>query len=64
MPAGLALAAAVLGARLAPTQLVGAGLVIAAIAILELWFRRRRLAEVSALPVAQSGGEPAEALTA
>ena len=66
VPAGLVLAAIFLGERLTVVQQVGAALVVAAIAILELRIRRprQRLAQVYALPASSSGGEPADAALA
>jgi drug/metabolite transporter (DMT)-like permease len=66
VPAGLALAAIVLGERLTLGQQAGAALVVGAIVLLQLRVRlpRRRRAEVYALPVSPVGGESAEALAA
>lgn len=69
VPAGLTLAGVVLGERLAAPQLAGAGLVVAAIVLLQLRLRRPRRAArpagtVHLLPVSATGGEPAEALAA
>lgn len=70
VPAGLTLAAVVLGERLAPAQLLGAALVVAAIVLLQLRLRLPRLvarppgATVHVLPVSAVGAEPADALAA
>ena len=64
-PAGVGLAALVLGERLAPAQLVGAGLVVCALLLLRVRVRlpRGRPADVLALPV-PSPAEPANAAVA
>lgn len=66
VPAGLALATLVLGEQLEAVQLAGAGIVLAAIALLQVPIGRprRRLADVVPLPVSANGGEPADALAA
>lgn len=63
-PAGVALAALVLGQQLALPQLAGAALVLGAIVLLQVPLpRRRRVADVRPLPVPASP-EPASALAA
>jgi drug/metabolite transporter (DMT)-like permease len=67
VPAGLVLAGVILGERLAPVQVLGAALVVAAVTLPQLRGRLGRLrqtATVRALPVSAVGGEPVEALAA
>jgi drug/metabolite transporter (DMT)-like permease len=64
VPAGVALAALALGERLAPAQLAGAVLVLAAIVLLQVRVRlSRRRAQVHSLPV-PAAAEPASAAAA